>query len=248
MAVPPPFLTVFIPAYNEEANLENCVQVVLAKLEALGVSAEALIVDDGSRDGTAALADRLAQQSEKVRVVHHPENRGIGGAFVTAAAQARGEWLILIPADLALEPDELRRYLQAAAGADVVVGLRSDRADYTWLRRLVSWTNIFLVQRLFGMKERQFQYISMYRMEVLRQIQAKYGGADRPGIRYWRSAFFLAEVLIKARRLGYRLVEVEDVRYVPRQAGRATGAHPRLVLRTLHDLLHFWLTGLWRHS
>jgi glycosyltransferase involved in cell wall biosynthesis len=228
-----PQLTVFVPAYNEQANLAACLQAVQARLDEDGVSYELLIVNDGSRDGTGPLADQLVAADPRRRVIHHPQNLGIGGTFVTACRAAQGEWLILIPADLALDPLELRRYLAAAAQADVVVGLRSDRRDYTWARRLVSWVNITLIRLLFGMRERQFQYISMYRTAVLRAIT----------IEYWRSAFFLAEVLIKAKRLGYRLVEVE-IRYVPRQHGQPTGAKPRLVLRTVRDLFHFWLHSL----
>ena len=224
-------LTVFIPAYNESANLEGCVQALQEKLVALGVEAEILIVDDGSQDGSGALADALAARWSNLRVIHHPANRGIGAAFVTAVSAALGEWLILIPADLAMDLDDLPRYLEAAHQADIVVGLRSDRSDYTWIRRLISWVNIRLVQVLFGMSLRQFQYISLYRTPVLRQIE----------IEYWQSAFFLAEILIKARDQGFRLVEVE-VRYLPRRAGRATGVRPRLILRTLLDLFHyFWV-------
>jgi glycosyltransferase involved in cell wall biosynthesis len=228
-----PFLTVFIPAYNEQANLERCVGVVDAKMRELGVTSEILIVDDGSQDSTSAIADGLASRQEEVRVIHHPRNLGIGGAFVTAISQAQGEWLILIPADLALEPDELRHYIDAAPRADIVVGLRSDRSDYTLLRRLVSWTNIHLIQLLFGMQLRQFQYISMYRMEVLRNIQVEYS----------RSAFFLAEVLIKGRDMGARLVEVE-IRYTPRLSGKPTGAKSKLVATTVIDIFRFWLRWL----
>jgi glycosyltransferase involved in cell wall biosynthesis len=229
-----PFLTVFVPAYNEEGNLLRCVDVIFAKLGELGVSAEILIVDDGSRDRTGDLADELAARDERIQAIHHPVNRGIGAAFVTAAAQARGQWLILIPADLALHPDELRRYVEAAPQADVVVGLRSDRSDYTLLRRIVSFTNIRLVQLLFGMKERQFQYISMYKLDVLRAID----------IEYWGSAFFHAEILIKAKALGYRLVEVE-IRYAPRLTGKPTGAKLKLVVGTVRDMFRFWLRWVW---
>lgn len=226
-----PTLTVFIPVYNEASNLEHSVQVLQEQVRALEVAAELLIVNDGSQDGSGALAEALAARWHNLRVIHHPANRGVGAAFVTAAAAAQGEWLILIPADLAMDPAELGRYLEAAPGADVVVGLRSDRSDYTWGRRLVSWVNIRLVQILFGMHERQFQYISLYRTAVLRQIE----------IEYWQSAFFLAEILIKAKDLSFRLVEVE-INYLPRHAGRATGAHPALVLRTVRDMFHyFWV-------
>ena len=229
-------LTVFIPAYNEQANLMQCVQVVQEKLSLLGVNHEILIVDDGSQDATGELAQALARRHTGVRLVRHAQNRGIGGAFVTAIQHAQGEWMILIPADLALHPDELRHYIDAAPNADVVVGLRSDRSDYTLLRKLISTTNICLIRWLFGMQLHQFQYISMYRLKVLRSMT----------IEYWRSAFFLAEVLVKARDMGCRLIEVE-IRYAPRLQGKATGAKARLIISTLADMLHFWLRRHFSH-
>jgi glycosyltransferase involved in cell wall biosynthesis len=223
-------LTVFIPAYNEEANLEGCVYSLETVLEKLGTPFEILIVNDGSLDHTGAVAEGFAQQDPRVRVVHHPHNLGIGGGFCTAVEKALGDWLLLIPADLAMDPDDLHLYLGAALQADVVVGLRSNRDDYSFFRKLVSWLNIHMIQFLFGMKEHQFQYISMYRLVVLREMK----------IEYWRSAFFLAEVLIKAKALGYRLVEVE-IRYIPRHAGRATGVHGAAIYHTVRDMLNFWL-------
>ncbi len=229
-----PYLTIFVPAYNEADGLPRCVEVVSAEMERLGLTFEFLIVNDCSRDDTGAVADALAAGDPRVRVVHHAANLGIGGGFVTAVEHARGEWLILMPADLPLHIGELHRYFDAARAADVVVGLRSDRSDYTWQRIIISYTNIFLVRTLFGMPERQFQYISLYRTAVLRAM----------AIEYWRSAFFLAEVLIKARRLGYRLTEVEIV-YAPRLTGRATGAKLLLVFTTVRDLFRFWLRWIW---
>ncbi len=225
-----PFLTVFIPAYNEEECLRQSVEAVLSEMDKLGVKVEILVVDDASRDHTGQVADELSTHIPCVRAIHHPKNLGIGGAFLTACENARGEWLILVPADLALDPCELERYIQAAPQADVVVGLRSNRSDYTLARHIISWTNIHLIQVLFNMKERQFQYISMYRLEVLRRMR----------IEYWRSAFFLAEILIKAKALDFRLVQVE-ILYTPRLTGRATGAKMVLVVRTVLDIFHFWL-------
>jgi len=80
------------------------------------------------------------------------------------------------------------------------------------------------------MTQRQFNYISMYRLDCLREID----------IEYWQSAFFFAEIMIKAQALGRRLVEVE-IRYVPRTTGRATGAKAGLIARTVRDMLRFWL-------
>jgi glycosyltransferase involved in cell wall biosynthesis len=225
-----PYLTVFVPAYNEAGNLAHCVEAVLQQMEILKISAEILIVNDCSRDQTGALAEQLAAQDQRVRAVHHAENRGIGGGFVTALQHAHGEWLILIPADLALKPSELSRYIEAAPQADVVVGLRSDLSDYNWIRKIIHYANINLLRLLFNVPVRQFQYISMYRMAVLRSMK----------VEYWHSAFFLAEVLIKARALGFKLVEAE-IRYAPRVTGRPTGAKLKLVFTTVRDLFLFWL-------
>ncbi len=235
MNPPGPFLSVVIPAYNEQDNLPATARTLVAKLSACVPSFELLIVDDGSRDRTAAIADELAASDARVRAFHHPLNRGIGGGFVTGTRQACGEWFMLIPADLALDPDELSKYFDATRHADVIVGIRSDKSDYSPLRRFVSWTNIWLIQSLFGMPQRQFQYISLYRTRLFQEIEIEYGG----------SAFFWAEILIKARARGYRMTEVE-IRYVPRETGTATGANPRLVMRTVRDLFHFWLRGDWR--
>lgn len=224
-----PQLTVLIPAYNEAAGLDRCVEVVRARLAALNTPAELLIVDDASRDNTAQVAEALARAYPEVRVLRHAANGGIGATFLTAVANARGEWLILIPADLAMDPADLHRFLEAAQNADIVVGNRSDISDYSLPRVIVHYVNIGLIRVLFGMPLRQFQYISLYRLATLRQFEIEYAA----------SAFFLAEILIKARAMGARLTEVR-VRYVPRTTGRATGAKLRLVVTTVRDLLRFW--------
>lgn len=232
-----PTLTVFIPAYNEQGNLVNCVETLIPRIAEMQVSAEFLIINDGSKDKTGSLADELEHRYAEVRVFHHSINQGIGAALLTAISKARGDWLILIPADLPLHPGELRHYIQAAQQVDIVVGLRTDRSDYTLLRHIISWMNIHLIQVLFRMKLRQFQYISMYRLDILRTIK----------IEYWRSAFFLAEILIKARDCGYRLQEVE-IRYAPRLTGKPTGAKARLLVVTVIDIFRFWLQWIFRQK
>ncbi len=230
-----PYLSVVIPAYNEQENLPATVQTLAGTLDRLVPSFELIVVDDASRDATGAIADELARRDPRVRSFHHPHNRGIGGGFVTGVGAARGEWFMLIPADLALDLNELGKYFDAAREADVVVGLRSDKSDYSLFRRLVSWTNIALVRLLFGMQEKQFQYISLYRTRVLREMRIEYAS----------SAFFHAEILIKARARGCRLTQVE-IRYVPRRTGRATGARWSQIVATVRDMFHFWLRRDWR--
>lgn len=230
-----PLLTVLMPAWNEEGNLEANVPLLMGKLDELGVDYELLIVDDGSQDETPRLADELAARLPRVRAVHHRQNRGIGRALYTGFQHARGRLTIFIPADLALEPDEIVKYLRAADESRVVVGLRSDRRGSSLARRLVSWANIALVRALFCMPVHQFQYICLWPTRLLRSIS----------IDYPDSAFAQAEVLIKARDLGYRFTEVQ-ITYLPRTRGHASGARTRLVLKSASDMLHFWVRWLFR--
>ena len=238
---PPPTLTVLMPAYNEQANLAANVPLLMDKLSTLSVDFELLIVDDGSQDGTSRVAADLISRDEsvsgtgRIRVLRHAQNAGIGRALYTGFQGARGTDTIFIPADLAMDLDDLGKYLDAAQEADVIVGLRSDRRGTSLARRLVSWTNIALVRVLFRMPVHQFQYICMWPTRFLKEI----------AIEYPDSAFLQAEVLIKARDMGYRLAEIE-VTYVPRTRGHPTGARTRLVLKSASDLLRFWLRWLFR--
>ena len=230
-----PLLTVLMPAWNEQENLAANVPLLMAKLDDLAVDYELLIVDDGSTDQTPRLADELAARNPRARVVHHGRNQGIGRALYTGFQHACGRLTLFIPADLALELDEIEKYLNVAGETRVVVGLRSDRRGTSAARRLVSWANIALVRTLFCMPVHQFQYICLWPTRLLSGIS----------IDYPDSAFLQAEVLIKARDLGYDFAEV-DIQYMPRARGRASGARTRLVLRSARDMLHFWVRWLFR--
>lgn len=228
-------LSVGMPSYNEETNLRLNVPRLAAKLAEVQPSFEIVIVDDGSQDKTPEVADCLAAEDPRIRVIHHSVNRGIGSGFVSAARAARGKYFIIIPADLALDLNELHKYLDAADNADVVVGRRSSRMDYSAFRKLVSVVNIWLIQTLFGMPQKQFNYINLYRTRLLQDMN----------IQYTNSAFFFAEILVKARDQGCRITEV-DIEYVPRSRGKQTGANQRLILRTLADMAAYWGGRHWK--
>jgi glycosyltransferase involved in cell wall biosynthesis len=234
-----PFLTVFVPAFNEAEHLPNTLQQLFAMLPQQVPSFEVIVVNDGSSDDTGLIADAFAQRHPCVQVIHHKTNLGLGLGFVHAVQIARGEWFILIPADLAMKLEELPKYIHAAKHADIVVGHRNDRADYSAFRKLVSWANIGLIKLLFNMEQQQFNYISLYRTGVLQRLH----------LRYTNSALFFAEVLVRAKAQGCKLVNVW-VDYVPRAHGQATGSNASLIVRTVRDIMAFWFrwTFIERHG
>src|SRR5436305_15212827 len=120
-------ISLVLPAHNEEANLEPVVREALAVLPALFRDCEIVVVDDGSRDATPAIADRLATEDPRVRVVHHPRNRGYGAALQSGFAAARRELIMLIHADRQLAVRHAAPPPPPPAPVDIVARHRTTR-------------------------------------------------------------------------------------------------------------------------
>jgi glycosyltransferase involved in cell wall biosynthesis len=155
-------------------------------------------------------------------------------AFLRGMGLARGEWVMLIPADLAIDPDQINDFLAAADKADIALGIRSDRSDCSPARRIVSLVNISLIRRLFRMPQRQFNFVAMYRRSIFGRFEICSS-----------SHFFHAEILIKARDAGFSITEVET-RYVPRLFGTTSSSSPGAIGRAAWDLAAFWWS--WRRT
>lgn len=228
-------LSYFFPAHNEAENIEQLVAEALAELPALADRFEIIAVDDGSTDGTGAIADRLAtEHPDVVRAVHHGVNQGYGAALRSGLGAARyplvcftdGDRQFRI-ADLAALLDRMRRPAEAGSPAlpDVVVGYRIKRADPP-IRLAYARVYRACLRLLFGLHVRDVDCAcKLFRREALEDIRLTSGGA-----------FLSAELLIKLRALRRTVVEV-GVPHHPRTAGRASGADPRVVLRAVRD---FW--------
>jgi glycosyltransferase involved in cell wall biosynthesis len=230
-ATPGRRLSYFFPAHDEAPNLEPLVEEALAALAQLAATFEIVIVDDGSRDETPALADRLAAaHPDVVRAVHHETNLGYGAALRSGLRAARYELVCFTDGDRQFRVADVGRLVDALApDVDVVAGYRITRADppirtiYARLYRLAN--RIF-----FGLRVRDVDCAcKLFRRAALEGIRVESGGA-----------FFSAELLIKLGAAGRRIAEI-GVPHHPRTAGSATGARPSVVLRAVKD---FWLLRL----
>jgi glycosyltransferase involved in cell wall biosynthesis len=226
-----PELSYFFPAHNEAANLRGLVEEALATLPRLADTYEIVIVDDGSKDGTPAIADELAAAHPEVRAVHHPVNLGYGAALRSGFAAARFGYLAFTDGDRQFKVEDLGRLIDrlVAGSADAVVGYRIRRADplvrtvYAKLYRLAN--RIF-----FGLRVRDVDCAcKLFSRGSLEGVNVESGGA-----------FFSAELLIKLRARGRRIDEV-GVPHYPRTAGSPTGARPQVVFRAVRD---FWALRL----
>jgi glycosyltransferase involved in cell wall biosynthesis len=231
-----PALSFFFPAHNEAENIEPLVREALGALSALADQFEIICVNDGSRDGTAEIADRLATEHLSVRVVHHPTNRGYGAALRSGLAAARYPLVCFLDGDRQFRVADLVRLLDRLDRPDqpdVVVGYRLKRADPT-LRLVYARAYRLALRIFFGLRVRDPDCAcKLFKREALEGIRLESGGA-----------FLSAELLIKLQHSGRRLAET-GVPHYPRTAGTASGANPKVVLRAVRDFwrlrLRMWL-------
>jgi glycosyltransferase involved in cell wall biosynthesis len=228
-------LSYFFPAHDEAENIEQLVAEALLELPRLARRFEVICVDDGSTDGTGAIADRLATENPGVvRAVHHSVNQGYGAALRSGLGAARYPLVCFTDGDRQFRIADLRVLLdrmEQPAGSsaetrpDVVVGYRIKRADPP-IRLAYARVYRACLRLLYRLHIRDVDCAcKLFRREALIDIRLASGGA-----------FLSAELLIKLRAQGRTIVEA-GVPHHPRTAGRASGADPRVVFRAVRD---FW--------
>jgi dolichol-phosphate mannosyltransferase len=197
-----------LPTYNEAENVEPLVEAARAKLPP---SAQVLIVDDSSPDGTGSIADRLAARHENVEALHRPHKEGLGPAYIAGFRRAieRGAGFVLeMDSDFSHDPAYLPRLLEAAKRADVVLGSRyvpgGGVSDWGPVRRAVSRGGSSYARRVLGVEVRDLTGgFKCFRREVLEAIDL-----DEISTRGYA---FQVEVTYRAIRLGFKVVEVPIV-------------------------------------
>jgi glycosyltransferase involved in cell wall biosynthesis len=228
-----PRLSYFFPAHNEEANLEGLVEEALETLPRIADTFEIIAVDDGSKDRTGEIADRLAAEHPGiVRVVHHMPNRGYGGALRSGFEASRYELLCFTDGDRQFRIADLARLTARMAepdDPDVVVGYRIKRAD-PFIRIAYARTYKLANRIFFGLRVRDVDCAAkLFKRSALEGVRVESGGA-----------FFSAELLVKTLQEGRSIVEV-GVPHYPRTAGSPTGARPSVIWRAVKD---FWALRL----
>ena len=219
-------LSVVLPAFNEEPNIERVVRSVVAYLDELPIDYEILPVNDGSADGTAAILDRLAKELPLVRPQHHPKNRGYGAALRTGFDAAEKRFIFYMDGDGQFDIKDLAVILPLATDEDhIVTGYRIERRD-PFIRKLNAY--LFgrnLVRLLLNVRVRDLNCaFKLIPRKVLRSIQLESTGA-----------LINAELYGRAVRRGFGIKEV-GVHHYPREAGVQTGAHLSVIVRAFYDL------------
>lgn len=223
-------LSVFFPCINEEGNLENTVSEAEKVLKKLKIDYEIIIVDDGSGDSTGKIADKLAAENPRIRVIHHPKNQGYGEALKSGFYNARFDTIVYTDGDGQFDFSEITKFLEKISDHDLVIGYRIKRQD-SFLRKLFGrgWRlTLFAFFRL-TLKDVDcgFKMVSKKVLERISHLKSS------------RGAMINAELAIKTKKMGFKIAQV-GVSHYARISGKPTGANVRVIVKSYVELLKLW--------
>ncbi len=219
----PPTLSIIVPVYNEENNLQTLYSRLVKALDKHGRGYEIVMVNDGSRDGSWQKLAELAMQDSRVKAINLRRNSGQTAALMCGIDHSVGEIIIPIDADLQNDPADIPRLLSKLdEGYDVVSGWRQDRKDAKFRRTLISNAANYIISKISGVKLRDYGCsLKAYRREVLDGVRL-YGEMHR-------------FVPIYASWMGARITEIA-VGHSPRLHGRSNYGLER-ILKVILDIL-----------
>lgn len=224
-------LTITIPAYNEEKNIETVIQNVLSAMRKLNVSFDLLLVDDGSRDKTGSTMEKLKKNNKEIsKIIHHKKNKGFSGAMLSCYKNAKGDCIFLGPGDGQFNYNEVEKFMEKIKTCDIVVGFRTVNQE-SFQRKFNSLVFHLICKMLFGIKLKEFSSCIMYTKKVRDSISIT---ADP------FSCLFLPELMYKAEQKKYRFSQV-PIHFYKRKDGLAKGNNIKVVIRTFRELFRFWL-------
>jgi glycosyltransferase involved in cell wall biosynthesis len=222
-------LSVFFPAYNDSGTIASMVIRTVKTAAELTSDFEIIVVDDGSADGTADIADELARTYPQVRAVHHPTNRDYGAALRTGFRTATKELIFYTDGDGQYDPTELA-VLWASMTPDtgLVNGYKISRSD-PFHRIVIGRIYHHIVSRLFGLRLRDVDCdFRLMRRTIFDRIDL-----------VKTSGIICVEMMKKIQDAGFRVVEV-PVHHYHRAYGKSEFFNYRRLFRTGRDLLALW--------
>lgn len=223
-------ISAFFPAYNEGANIEALTVKTVETLRKVADKWEVIIVDDGSKDNTEEVAEKLVKDYPGVRYIRHKVNQGYGGAVKTGLKEAKLDWIFFTDGDGQFDVNELSLLMQHVKEADFIAGYRIKRQD-SFMRSLNAFGWGTLVRTLFGLHGRVRDIdcaFKLFHRRICDEYEFKSSGA-----------MISTELLAQAKKMGYKFKE-QGVHHYPRTAGEQTGANIKVILRAFKELFKLY--------
>lgn len=223
-------LSAFFPVYNEEKNIANTVEDAFKVLKKYNFPWEVIIVNDGSKDKTLAISQKIASKYGQVRIVNQ-QNGGYGMAIRAGLRNVKYEWIIYTDADGQFDFSEVAKFLAVCDHVDAIWGYRLKRQD-PFYRLLFSYFWGISVRLLTGVLLKDVNCgFKMFRKSAIKKIEP---------LKSTRGAMINPELALKFNRAGFKILEV-GVNHYPRLFGRPTGASLKVIIQSYLELFRLWL-------
>ncbi len=225
-------LSVFFPAYNEEGEIKNTVLSAKRVLLKIAKKWEIIIVNDGSKDKTGQIAESLSEKDLRIKVVNQ-SNKGYGGAVKTGLYDCQHDWIAFTDSDGQFDFGEISNFIeeQKITKADLVIGYYKKR-QVSKFKIYTSKLWEIAVFILFGLHVTDIDCgFKLIRKSVIDKI---------PPLESERGAFISSEFLIKAKKAGFKIVEIPVTHY-PRTKGIGTGRNINVIIKSFLDLGKLWV-------
>jgi len=217
--------------WNEEAYVHRAVAAARETLAEATADGEIILVDDASTDRTGELADALARQDARIKVIHNERNRKLGGTLRAGYAAATKDLVVYSDADLPFDFREIARAVRLLEyqQADVLAAYRHDRTAEGPLRTVYTIVYTSLIRLLFRLRVRDVNFsFKLFRRSLLERIELKSEGS-----------FIDAEFLVRAKKSGASIIQI-GVDYFPRSRGLSTLASPGVIVDILVEMARLW--------
>lgn len=225
-------LSIFLPTYNEAENLTKVIKNVIDGASKHIQKWELTIVNDGSSDRTLEIAEEFADRDSRIKVISHEKNLGYGATLTTGFYNAKYPWVAFIDSDGQFDFGEIGNFIgkQSETNADLVIGYYKKR-KVSFSKKITSkiWEAVVFV--FFGLKVRDidcgFKLISKKVINAIPKLESE------------RGAFISSELLIKAQKKGFTIIEIPVTHY-PRTKGVGTGRNINVIIKSFVDLFRLW--------
>lgn len=225
-------ISVFLPTYNEESNIGPVIVKTTKVLKSVAEKWELLIINDGSTDSTRKIALTFSKSDKNIRLIDNEKNRGYGAALASGFYNSSFSWIAFTDSDGQFDFTEIEKFIakRRDTNADLVIGY--------YISRKVSFGKIItsrlweaLVYLLFGLTVHDidcgFKLVSKKVLDKISKLESE------------RGAFISSELLIKAKKAGFKIEEVPVTHY-PRIKGAGTGRNIDVIIKSFTDLFKLW--------
>jgi glycosyltransferase involved in cell wall biosynthesis len=224
-------LSIFFPFWDEEENIERVVHDAVKVAQSVANKWEIIMIDDGSKDRTHEIVKSLSRQDSRLRVVHHPINRGYGAALRSGLEAAKYDFIVFTDGDGQFDFSEVIKFLEKIENADLVIGFRKKRSDKNLGKRLLLMNllkvwDLILFKFYFRDIDCGFKMFKREAIEKLVPLRSE-------------GAMITTEILAKAKRKKLKIAEV-GVAHYPRLKGHQSGANFPVVIRAILESFVLW--------